>query len=788
MLREPLPRTYRAPWGRWVARGGLLLVGLAGVATFLKEVNGHYPIEKWLFWLYAEAWLWTVVFGAACLCAGERVVALVLRPRPPLRERLLLSFCTGVFIFSSGVFVVGLFHGLGPVFFYAWPLGLIACGLEPVIRRWRRVAGLVPHARRVAVSPSWWGGLALVFGLVGVALLYINILTPGNAAYDSRWYHLAIAEHYAAAGAVTRFPEGWFCATYPHLASLLYTWALMLPGADLVVRIETAAHLEFLLFLATLAGIGLLVRWLTAAGPARVRNAWAAVFLFPGILLYDSTLSVAADHVLAFWAPPLFLLLRRTLRDWRAPAAVLLGMVMAAAIMTKYQAVSLILVPSLVLAAAGVRRALPRRGPGRMGVGRALGIPALTAGAVLVLSTPLWLKNWVWHGSPLYPMLRDIFTVYPWVPGTDPGKLLQEAAWTPQGPFWDRVLETLKATVTFSFVVHDWWNHHGSVPVFGSLFTLSLPLLFFLGPSLGRGRVRSLGRVVGLAATTMMGVAIWYWTYHQDRYLQALVPWMAAVVAAVLAMAWAAGWPGRLAAVALVVTQVVWGGDVYTIPTHGMLQTQPARVVLDLISSGWRKDWAARKASMMEYAPVAPLLPKGSTVLLHERMIRFGTGAKVVVDMPGTQGGISYATLGSPRKVWELLRGFGVTHALWTRGATQNYQTSVDDLIFFEFVDKYTLAQMDTASGFVLGKLPPTPPPEVSEPRLVRVQICNKAKTVLLQHLDAALRDEPVADAPYPGPPAFYVVQSGCTTAPPEMLSSYRLLVNRGGYDMYALK
>jgi len=32
---------------------------------------------------------------------------------------------------------------------------------------------------------------------------------------------------------------------------------------------------------------------------------------------------------------------------------------------------------------------------------------------------------------------------------------------------------------TFSFVVHD-WGFHGEPPVFGSLFTLLIPVLLFL--------------------------------------------------------------------------------------------------------------------------------------------------------------------------------------------------------------------------------------------------------------------------------------------------------------------
>ena len=182
------------------------------------------------------------------------------------------------------------------------------------------------------------------------------------------------------------------------------------------------------------------------------------------------------------------------------------------------------------------------------------------------------------------------------------------------------------------------------------------------------------------------------------------------------------------------------------------------------------------------------VLPKGAVVLIHERMPRFGTGARVVVDMPGTQGGISYATLGTPRKVWQHLRSLGVTHVLWTRGSTQNYQTSVDDLVFFEFVEKHTTNQVDTAAGFVLGALVPNPPADVPEPRLVRVQICGSARTVLVHKLDNALRAEAFPDAPYPGPPAFYVIQGGCGAIPPESVASYRLLVNRGGYEMYTLK
>jgi hypothetical protein len=32
-----------------------------------------------------------------------------------------------------------------------------------------------------------------------------------------------------------------------------------------------------------------------------------------------------------------------------------------------------------------------------------------------------------------------------------------------------------------------------------------------------------------VGAGNLVGIAIWFWTYHQDRYLQTLLPWMVAV-------------------------------------------------------------------------------------------------------------------------------------------------------------------------------------------------------------------------------------------------------------------
>ena len=46
------------------------------------------------------------------------------------------------------------------------------------------------------------------------------------------------------------------------------------------------------------------------------RLTWIAMFLFPGIFLYDSNLHAGADHIAALFCIPLVLALLRVWRSW----------------------------------------------------------------------------------------------------------------------------------------------------------------------------------------------------------------------------------------------------------------------------------------------------------------------------------------------------------------------------------------------------------------------------------------------------------------------------------------
>lgn len=654
------------------------LLGLVGVlAAMLAVAHRHQPLGTWLIWQYAALWLLCGFVGASCVSAGTPIVRACLGDRLPLGRHVLFSFAAGLWIFATGVFLAGLFGALRGWFFYIWPsllllLGARSCRRHFVPRwsRWHRLRHRVGKPR-MPWAPALWA-----FGLLGLLLVYVPILTPGNIAYDSRWYHLGVAEHYATAGRIAPFVEGWFHGTLPQFASWLYTWALLWPGATLFLRTELAAHLEFFIFLATLVGVSLLVR--QQSGGTLRRGGWVATFLFPGLFLYDSNLSLAADHVLAFWAPALALLVPHVLSLRARGAAILLGLFAGAAVLVKYQVIYLLAGGALllVLEFASRQRRAPLSLPAPKQALRALGIAALVA---LLATSSHWLRNWLWYGNPVYPLAQALFGGDPWIEGTVPR--FEDPGWMPVGNLLERVLETIGGTFSFSLVPHDWKRFHGRIPVFGALFPLLLlPALPLSG----------LGRTWRLAAATLLGVLVWYATYHQDRYLQSLLPWMAAVVAVILAQLWQARVRSLQVALAAVLGfQLAWSADVPFLPTHAMAGKSPFELSLKLASSTYRKAWDERSDMHSKLPKVAAALPprEEGEVLLHEEHLRFGLGRPVIVDGRGRQGVFDYHRLATPQAVHEALRAKGISHVIWS-DKPRGLMNLTDDLVFHDFIRK----------------------------------------------------------------------------------------------------
>ncbi|HEY6476038.1 MAG TPA: glycosyltransferase family 39 protein [Polyangia bacterium] len=633
MLRDRLGRAGALP-------GVLILAAAVGALIWLDQFN---PFRHWLFLQYLAIWLAVALFAMASWAAGLRMVSLILPVPLRLDERLLVGFAVGVLIFFAGVFVGGVLHLYGRVFFFAWPALLLAWSGRSAWRELRRLRGhLGRFGFRLFQPRGAVEAAAAAVLVVGTLAVYLQVLTPTNVGADSVWYHLPIAEDYVATGGIRPFSEGFYNATLPQLATFLYTWAFMAPG-DLFHRMALSAHLEFALFVATLAGIGVLVRRLIGA---RAPLAGALMFVFPGFLMFDSNLIVGADHLLAFWVPPLAVAVLRWARRFETREAVLVALLTGGAMLTRYQAIYLVVPLALWAVGASIRLRRWR--------------PLVAWGlAVLVAWSPHWLKNWIFYGDPLYPMLRAWLPAHPFPPGAE--ALRAEVLTPPQfrltGTPGQKVLDTLVVLFSFSFVPHD-WDFHGARPVFGSLFTCLL-----VGLPFARARLRTWLLVIAIE----VGIAVWFVTAHEDRYLQALLPAMVAVAAALAMLLWRRGALARVGVVLLVASQAIAGSDVYFYRVHGMAGDAPIKAFVDFVSLGQKGQYKdqMRVWGDLDKNDLSKYVPQGGKVLAHHLVEQLGLGVPSVTDGVGWQAAVDYLAQPTPADTLAVWRSLGITHVAW---------------------------------------------------------------------------------------------------------------------------
>ncbi|WP_437277675.1 hypothetical protein WME90_41610 [Sorangium sp. So ce375] len=802
MNAPPTPRVAGSAHDRWerVRQIALPVLLLGAVAFFASFVHRFYPIQHWLFWRYAGYWLLCGLWTAACVSAGNLTIKLVVGRPLPIVEQLATSFAIGVFEFAFLMTVAGLLRLYGTALFVLLPLAMLGAGFVPLRGYLTRVVRHVRHAQQRAARPPVWTYAILALGLLGVGMVYFVILTPENVQFDSRWKHLALAEEYAVTGGIRRFPEGWTVETYPHFATFVYSWAFLLPRGLLFDKVELAAHMEFVGFLWTLVAIPAAVRLMIprGLGPYTLRLSWTARFLFPGIFLYDSSLSVGGDHIASIFALPAFTLMMRAYRDLSPRFIALMMMMVSGAGLTKYTgAVILVPFPALFLGARTLvlaYRSLRGQVAPAIRKNWYLG-PLVAASAGLLFTSTHWAKNWVYYGDPLYPTLYKILPLRPWT---------QDAAnifvWGYQDfQFWrpersaDGVLRTLKALVDFSFIPNDYAKFHGKVPTFGSVYTLLLVCLPFL---------KGTKRVWALVGYVQVGLLCWYWTHHQDRYLQAIVPQMAAATAAMVALVWRAAGEHRFAVLAartglgtLVGLQVIWAGDVYFIPGHAMVKS-PIKAVIDLLSQGYAKRYAQRFDIYRTFQSISRALPKGARVLLHDNHNHLGIGAETVSDWNAWQYGISYGRLRTPREVWDVLKGMGVTHVAWDNHTSRGWDTVAGDLMFFDFALRRTV-KPSKHGGMILAEMGPAPDPRAPFSTTVAYLGCGDAyKSGLYEVGDLTVPVFGPNNRAFPaprvsGPPGgesaaalleragFAVVDSKCHTLPAQATRDFTLAAKR---------
>jgi hypothetical protein len=521
--------------------------------------------------------------------------------------------------------------------------------------------GCGPQAPRVPPLAWWIGG-------PWIAILGLHALTTASIGYDSAWYHLPIAEGYAATGAIGRFGEGWFLGSYPHMASIFYAWG-MLAAKGAAMGLVTCGFIEYSFVLAALLGVVPLARALLRRRP-RLAWAWAVAAAFPALVLYAPHLE--ADYLAASFGPPLLLLTLKVWRDFEPRSLALWAALLAATINTKYSAVTVCLFPCCAVALRASTLLL-RAGPARRCALLAL---AIAVSVALLGTATFWLKNWVFYGNPVYPMLVRWFGGKPWTgvaPDYYAAFLLQH--WRPASG-WDGLLETVGAMFTFSFKPHEWPQYNPGQPIFGSLFTLTLPVLLVL---------RAARRVLTVHLAVLAGIALWFNLHHQDRYLLALLPWMIAVTAATLALLWRAGMVSKVVVVVVAILQLGWGMAlaVQFFPYAGLRDALVAKTGRD-----WSKTQLARWQGWVE---VGRRLPLDAKVLVHDQQVKFGIRRATVSDLHPYQGGISYVEMATDARVFDVLTELGVTH-LHSGSSSAGVDALGGDLVFHGFFARYGLA------------------------------------------------------------------------------------------------
>jgi len=621
-----------------------------------------------------------------------------------------------------------------------------------------------------------------VLGAAALALFYLgaHALTSDSIGYDSSWYHLPVAEAYAAAGAIRPFRDGWILGTYPQLASVLYAWGLVVTR-DEAVGLTTAAFIELVFVAGACFTIVPLTRILRSR-PGRARWAVATVALFPAIFLYPPR--VEGDYVAAAFAAPLLLC---AFKIWEHPqrrAVVFGALLLGGVLLVKYSAIGTSLLPLGLAVAALLRKLWRARRQGLLGELKQV---ALTLGAAtlafLAITATHWLKNLLFYRDVLFPSHAPAEAFTPITRAFY--EAILKTLWVPaEGS--DGWKETFWALFTFSFEPHEYPEYNAGHPIFGSLFSLTLlPLLLML--PLKRGR-----RALVVHLGTLLGVLVWYRVHHQDRYLLALLPWMCAVTAVTLAELWRHPF-GRPTVALVCALQLAWG-------TRWAVKLFPLDSIRNRLWAADARSWDQQQLARYRVMDrIGRQLPSNAVLLVHDERIRLGLRRTSVSDSLGFETRLSYADLGRDELIFDRLRGLGVTH-LYAPYQSSGFQSLADDLLFYGFYRRHAAPSHDSE----LRAMPKARPTPTSTERLAFMDVCGAVRipralyrvTELVEvtfGMPLYLQARPLGvahnqeEAEQLLERAEFLVQAGSCFRSGELLStaSFERLATRNGYGLF---
>lgn len=539
---DPLTFKRRFAITRSIAIG---IIGVVALAISIFYLDLHYPVQTWLAWTLATIWGWQLVLAVSFIFSGHTVVVrwLGIQPRS-LVDLLALAIPTGAVTFAMGIFMAGFLGFLQPAFAVTWPLILVLATCLIERNRFATLGAWLRRHKPRCVPIDSFHIVATLFGLLALGLAYLQNFSPISMTYDAKWTHLAIAQDYAREGRIVPFLADW-PKNLPHLGSIINTWSFLVPGLDIpAAKYMMALHTEFAFFLWTLVSVAAAMKRIGGWRP----GAWAVMFLFPALFVYDHCLGGGADHFLAFFAVPVFLALLETVETGATRWWILLAIVMSGAVLTKMQAVLMVVPAMAILSAILIRDVVKRLRNKKWHGGRSIWIgPFAATMTAFVLTAPQFIKNLVYFRNPFYPFGQNIFTGS--TPTMPDAVLLADyvlRSWSmhPPSTLWQQVRSLVQAVATFPC--------HPKASESGALFAVGL----VLAPFLPRARRIWFGMLFAFGA-----LVTWNLTYPQSRNLQGVLPVFAVVTGAALVSAFRFGKIAKIGLGALVILQIVAGFD-----------------------------------------------------------------------------------------------------------------------------------------------------------------------------------------------------------------------------------
>ena len=689
--------------------GGLAATVVCGVGAYLfsTTVDNHYPVREWLIWRLAPIWGYTLLFNLGSVAFGSFLLRRLLGERElPALERLLHSMLLGLTAFVLGWYLLGFVGLFKPSTAVALPLAFLAIGatdaraLLTEILAWRASIPTPGPLQRVL------GSLAVMGGAVALFFLYLEALDVSVINFDAIWYHYPTAQDYARIGRIVAFP-GEAHRAFPHLTSMVHTWALLVPKLKyLPQHWMLSLHLEYSIVVWRLVGAAALARWLL--GGRDVRGLWAGFFLFPSIFVYDQAIGGSADHFLGFFAAPALLAAARALKafDWRW--CVLLGAALGGHLLVKYQAIYLVggvAVAVMVRLAVLVVQQLYRRFTGWAEPEQPFWRPLALGGGAIVLtlvlvSAPHFAKNVAFYKNPAYPFAQGVFK-NSW-PKPTPGYYQERpgaGVFSPKASGVERQLWALKKVFNYSFTTGN-RSLTKRRPYMGSLFSLLLPCALLLPRK---------KRLLGVSGVLVVAFMLWANTAANDRYLLSFYDGCIGMALALMVGVWELGWAARVGLVPLVGLQLIWGGDAMLF--YGRKELESA---LDLIGQGYNGSYDDERFSGHgAQQQVTAATPKNAVILARNYKGLLGLDRTVLSDIRGATYYTSYAGLKDVREFYDLLASRKVTHLLYPPG--QRKPARWNNIVLFDELFTHYGENTQRFGKLKLAELPKTPPPRAGK-------------------------------------------------------------------------